>query len=206
MSAPAHKFEPDSASSLVEEVMERSGQNLIGCYQCRRCAAGCPVGDETKVTPDRLIRLIVMGEREQALNNLLVWKCVACYTCGVRCPNKIQTARINETLKQMAKEEHLEPMTPKVAAFHDAFVTAARHLGRLNEIEFMGLYEIKNTIGDLKRMNIKGLFNEAMDQARLGLKMMKNKRLHFKIERVKGRSELKKLFKKSKEKKQEKQL
>jgi len=205
MTAPVLKFESEPAHSLAQEVMDRSGQNLVACYQCRRCAAGCPVGDETEVTPDRLIRMILLGDREGALNNLLVWKCVACYTCGTRCPNEIQTARINETLKQMAKEEHLKPQTPKVAAFHDAFCTAARHLGRVNEIEFMGLYEMKNSMNDAKSMNIKGLFNEALDQAKLGLNMMKKKRMHFKVETVKGRSELKKLYKKSKEKKQEKE-
>ena len=40
---------------LLDEVQKRSGQNLQACYQCRRCAAGCPVGEETGVTPDRLI-------------------------------------------------------------------------------------------------------------------------------------------------------
>jgi len=201
MTAPALKFKPDSAKSLADEVMKRSGQNLIACYQCRRCAAGCPVGDESKVTPDRLIRMILLGEREEALKNLLSWKCVACYTCGTRCPNNIQTARINETLKQMAKEEHVKPVNPKVAAFHEAFISAARHMGRLNEVEFMGLYEMKNSINDLKKMNIKGLISEGIDQAKLGLEMTKKKRMHFGIQSVKGRSELKKLFKKSKDKK-----
>jgi heterodisulfide reductase subunit C len=79
--------------SLAEEVVRRSGQNIMACYQCRRCAAGCPVGDETGITPDRLIRLIILGDRDAALQNKLVWQCVSCYTCGTRCPNEIQTAR-----------------------------------------------------------------------------------------------------------------
>ena len=123
MSSPV-KFDPELSRPLVEEVMERSGQNLLACYQCRRCAAGCPVGDETGVTPDRLIRMVLLGERDEAVNNLLVWKCVACYTCGTRCPNNIQTARITETLKQMSKEAHLEPLSPTWPHFHDAFMTA----------------------------------------------------------------------------------
>src|SRR5512138_3797973 len=113
MSSSVLKYETAASTSLLAEVAKRSGQNLQACYQCRRCAAGCPVGEETGVTPDRLIRLILVGDREAALNNLLVWKCVACYTCGTRCPNNIQTARITEALKQMSKERHLKPLVPK---------------------------------------------------------------------------------------------
>ena len=62
MTASALEFKPESANSLMKEVMERSGQNLTACYQCRRCAAGCPVGEETGfVTPDLLIRMVAFG-------------------------------------------------------------------------------------------------------------------------------------------------
>src|SRR5512145_3556201 len=105
MTAGALKVE--SGASLAQEVARRSGQNLLACYQCRRCAASCPVGAESVVTPDRLIRMILLGDDKGALENMLVWKCLACYTCGTRCPNNIQTARITETLKQMGKEAHL---------------------------------------------------------------------------------------------------
>ena len=73
MTASEREFNYETAKPLVQEVMDRSNQNLLACYQCRRCAAGCPVGEETGyVTPDRLIRMIVLGERDTALNNHLV--------------------------------------------------------------------------------------------------------------------------------------
>jgi heterodisulfide reductase subunit C len=142
--------------------------------------------------------MILLGDREKALSNELVWKCTSCYTCGTRCPNDIQTARITETLKQMSKEEHIAPLAPKVASFHHAFLTSTKHLGRLNELEFMGLYEIKNTFRDLGHFNFKGLYEEGKSQTKLGLAMTKNKRMHFIIEKVKGLSEIKRLYKKAK--------
>ncbi|NTW61025.1 MAG: heterodisulfide reductase subunit C-like protein, partial [Nitrospirae bacterium] len=72
MSSSVFTYDAATSKPLLDEVQKRSGQNLQACYQCRRCAAGCPVGEETGVTPDRLIRLIVVGDREAALNNLLV--------------------------------------------------------------------------------------------------------------------------------------
>ncbi|MEW6068447.1 MAG: 4Fe-4S dicluster domain-containing protein [Nitrospirota bacterium] len=193
------QFEPELSQSLIQEVIDRSGQNLFACYQCRRCAAGCPVGEETGVTPDRLIRMIVFGEREEVLNNLLVWRCVACYTCGTRCPNNIQTARINEAIKQMAKQVHAQPLLPKVAAFHDAFMKSAYHSGRVNELEVMGLYEIQNLKRELKYgRGLKALVDEMKKHVKLGISMMKKKRIHFRLDKIKKPSEIKRLYKRAK--------
>jgi len=193
------KYDTSNAKSLLREVAERSGQNLSACYQCRRCAAGCPVGEETGVTPDRLVRMVLLGDREEALNNLLVWQCVACYTCGTRCPNNIQTARITETLKQMSKEAHLAPLKPRVADFHSAFMQAAGHHGRFNEIEGMRIYEIKTAIKDLKKGGVKAVFDEMFAQAKLGMTMTKKKRMHLKIDKVKNVAEVKALYRKAKQ-------
>ena len=194
------QFIPELSQPLIQEVMDRSGQNLLACYQCRRCAAGCPVGQETGVTPDRLIRMIIFGEREEALNNLLVWKCVACYTCGTRCPNNIQTARINETLKQISKEAHIEPLLPKVSIFHDAFLRSASHFGRVNELEFIGLYEMQKAKKELKHgRGWKAVTAEIIKQAKLGISMIKKKRIHFRLDKIKRLSEIKRLYKKAKD-------
>lgn len=191
--------EPDLALSLLQEVMDRSGQNLLACYQCRRCAAGCPVGAEAGMTPDRLIRAIIFGDRKQALNNLLVWKCVACYTCGVRCPNNIQTARINETLKEISMENHLKPLLPKVAAFHGAFMRSASHFGRINELEFMGMYELQNAKRELKSSGgWKAVVDTIKSNARLAISMIKKKRMRLRLHRIKNLSEIKRLYKNAK--------
>jgi heterodisulfide reductase subunit C len=195
MSAGALKIEP--APSLAEEVARRSGQNLLACYQCRRCAAGCPVGAESGVTPDRLIRLILLGDAAGALDNLLVWKCLACYTCGTRCPNDIQTARITEVLKQISKKQHREPLVPKVAAFHGAFVKAAGQAGRFNELAGMALYEKEAVLGELKRGGLKAAIAELSASAKLGRAMMKKKRMHLKYESVKNKGEIKALYRKA---------
>lgn len=196
-----HEYKPAPAKPFLREVMERSGQMLTACYQCRRCAAGCTVGDETDCfTPNLLIRTVLLGDRETALNNELVWKCVSCYTCGTRCPNDIQTARITDTLKKMAKEARIEKRHPKVAHFHDAFVESGVRWGRLNEMEFMGLYEMKNAIEEAKQKNFDAILDELKTQARLGLAMFKLKRMHFGFQTAKGRKEIKALYRKAKEK------
>jgi heterodisulfide reductase subunit C len=195
MSLPLLVYEKEKASSFAEEVMERSGQNIMACFQCKKCAAGCPVGKEIGMTPDRLIRIVIFGDREGALSNPLVWRCVSCYTCGTRCANGIQTGRITEVLKQMAKDSEFEPLVPKVKEFHKAFCASAKHMGRVNEMEFMGLYEMKNSLHEMKNRNFKGLLDEFLSQAKTGIAMGRKKRMHLGVEKVKDRSEIKRLFK-----------
>lgn len=197
----ALEVNPEMVAPFVQEVMNRSGQVLVACYQCRRCAAGCPVGEETGfITPDRLIRMILLGDRERALNNALVWQCVSCYTCGTRCPNDIMTGRITETLKKMAKEAHLEPLKPKVAFFHNTFVKSGTRWGRLNEGEFITFYELKSLAKEGLHLKFKTIYEEVKSQVRLARGMMARKRLHFGILSSTGRKELKRLYKSSKTK------
>ena len=198
MAAPAIDINPDQNQSFLQQVMDRSGQNLTACYQCRRCAAGCSVGDETHYfTPNLLIRMVVLGDRQKALSNELVWKCVSCYTCGTRCPNDIQSARITETLKKMAKEEHLTPLQPKVAEFHDAFIRSGLRWGRVNEMEFMGAYEMKYALRKISAGQFGDVFREIKTQGRLAMKMTRLRRMHFGFLMAKGRKELKALQRKS---------
>jgi heterodisulfide reductase subunit C2 len=198
MSSQILTMETETTGSLSSEVAARSGQNLKACYQCRRCAAGCPVGDETGVTPDQLIRMIILGLKEEVMNNLLVWKCVACYTCGTRCPNNIHTAKITEALKHMIKDRHLDPVVPKVANFHSAFLTSTSHFGRVNEMEFMAIYEMKNAKNELAKGRIKAIVDEIMAQVGLGKVMMKLKRVHLSIDKIRGTGEIRRLFARAK--------
>ena len=137
-----------------------------------------------------------MGDKKGALENKLVWKCVSCYTCGTRCPNNIQTGKITEALKRIAKKENSEICDPKVANFHAAFTESAIRWGRINEVEFMGFYELKNAISDVKNKNPGAFFDEMMTQTKFLIPMLAKKRMHFGFQSSSGRNEIKRLMKK----------
>lgn len=194
-------YDPEEAKRFTVEVMERSNQNLQACYQCRRCASGCTVGEEIGFTPDRLIRLVATGNRKAALSSPLVWQCVSCYTCGTRCPNDIQGGRITETLKKMTREEENIPTNPTIAYFHDSFVSGCTRWGRVNEVEFMGAYEMKHLAKNLASLKFREVYQEILEQTRLMGAMLKQRRLHLKLHTAKGRSEVKGFYKKAVERK-----
>jgi heterodisulfide reductase subunit C len=188
----------DAARDLTAEIAERSEQPLTSCYQCRRCAAGCPVGEATGyLTPDRLIRMVLLGDRDTALQNDLVWRCLSCYTCGTRCPNGIHTSRVTETLKQMAREERLEPLHPKTEHFHRSFVRTSLFWGRLNEVGLMAAYQARVLWSCLKRRDFGEMRGEISSQTRFGLSLLRLGRLHPGWTVSRGRGELGRLAAKS---------
>lgn len=191
-------FAPASASQLARAVMKRSGQPLIACYQCRRCAAGCPVNQETDgVTPNVLIRMIILGDLHNAYANKLLWKCLSCNTCGTRCPNNINTGRIVESMKKMTKEAGITPLRPEVAHFHTSCYNDSLRWGRISEMGMMGEYEIRNLVQNIKQKKFRAIIDEISYQLKFAYKMLKLGRLHLFFHTSRGRFELRKLVQNS---------
>jgi hypothetical protein len=60
---------------------------------------------------------------------------------------------------------------------------------------------MKNTADMVKRGEWKAALQEMKTQARLGMAMVKNRRMHLGVEKVRGLSEVKDIYKKAKGKK-----
>ena len=89
-------------------------------------------------------------------------------------------------------------LAPRIADFHSAFMTSTRHLGRFNEIEALTIYETKTAMKELSHGKVKAVVDEMLGQAKLAVTMMKKKRLHMAVDRVKNNSEVKALYEKAK--------
>ncbi len=87
--------------SFVQKVQEISGQNLLVCYQCGKCSAGCPAVAEMDILPNQVIRLAQLGLKEDLLNCRAIWACASCLTCNVRCPKGIKIAEVMEAIRQI---------------------------------------------------------------------------------------------------------
>jgi len=92
---------------LAKEVEELSGENLFGCYQCGTCSAGCPYVEEMDLTPDEVIRYIIL-DRKEVLNSKTIWLCSSCFTCAERCPRDINITKIMEALRQIILRKNID--------------------------------------------------------------------------------------------------
>ncbi len=95
-------------SSEIKKIEELSGQNILACYQCGKCSAGCPVILPGTNGCHYVIRLLQLGQVEEALNSKTIWLCASCYTCETRCPKGINLPRVMEALRQLRLRRNID--------------------------------------------------------------------------------------------------
>lgn len=92
-------------NDFVRKIEEYSGQDLLACYQCGKCSAGCPAAFAMDMLPSQIIRLIQLGQIQEVLDSSTIWFCAACQTCYARCPKGVDLSRIMEALRDIALQE-----------------------------------------------------------------------------------------------------
>ena len=130
-------------SAFLRQVDAASEQTIELCYHCHKCTAGCPVAVEMEFGPDRVLRLVQLGEKERVLTSRDIWICASCETCGTRCPNEINIAEVMDALRVISLAEEYSTPEPNAPAFHCLFLGIVRRTGRMHEASLMALYKLK---------------------------------------------------------------
>ena len=128
--------------SFLEQVGELAEQPIEQCYHCHKCTAGCPVADQMAYGPDRILRLVQLGEKERLFKSEDIWVCVSCETCGSRCPNEINAARVLGALRELAYREQAPVAEPDAVKFHRLFLSIVQNTGRMHEVLLLGLHKL----------------------------------------------------------------
>ena len=130
-------------AEFVQQINTLSEQNVQLCYHCHKCTSGCPVTAEMQYGPDRVLRMVQLGQKERLLSSSDIWVCASCETCGTRCPNEIDIARIMDALRQMAYREHARVGEPDAVKFHTLFLSLTRFIGRMHEASLVGILTLR---------------------------------------------------------------
>lgn len=134
---------PVARSPFLSSVERESVQRIMDCYQCGKCTAGCPAAFAVDLTPRQVLRGIQLGLAEEVLDSSMIWLCLSCQTCTVRCPCQIDIARVMETLRLMAVRES-RVKERDVALFHRLFLRSVEAGGRLWELGLGGFYNLSS--------------------------------------------------------------
>ena len=125
MREPSMGIEPSEGKkgrSFIEEVQERSGENIRLCYQCLKCTAGCPTAPYMDFNPNAIVRMIQWGLKQEVLESKAIWLCVSCEACGTRCPNDIDIGLLMDTLREMSLDEGYQAREKGIVTLHNAFM------------------------------------------------------------------------------------
>ncbi|HEX9047624.1 MAG TPA: 4Fe-4S dicluster domain-containing protein [Verrucomicrobiae bacterium] len=146
-----------SNSTLADQVREVTGATPLNCYQCGRCAAGCPqnVPGEMDVSPTRVMHLLQLEaafpERaaefsQRALGAETPWLCAGCLACTTRCPQGLDIAGTMDVLRQEGLKRRATATTRRVKdiqALHRTFVDDALRHGRIHELFLVIGYKLR---------------------------------------------------------------
>jgi len=96
---------------FADEVASRhGGETLKACYQCGTCASSCPVARlDPRFNPREVIKLSLLGARDEIVSGETVWLCTSCFNCQERCPQNVEIAELIYALRNIAVEEGHSP-------------------------------------------------------------------------------------------------
>lgn len=128
---------------FLQEVNDTiKGVPIQRCFHCRKCTAGCPLATVMEYNPNRVIKMIQMGMKDEVLKSSTIWLCASCETCVTRCPNDVDIARMMDALRQMAIEKNVTITDKNILSFHKAFLASIKMNGRINEPIMMVHYKL----------------------------------------------------------------
>jgi heterodisulfide reductase subunit C len=130
---------------------EPGGEHLLRCFACGTCTASCPVREiDERFNPRKIIRMTILGMKDEVLNSDFVWLCSTCYACQERCPQDVVITELMNALKNIAVKEGI---------IHPGFVAQASEIGK-----FGRLYEIDDFANKKRdKMGLPALKSEAKD-------------------------------------------
>lgn len=135
---------PQPRSQLRTFVKDQSQQEVLRCYQCGKCTAGCPIVYAMDLTPRQIMRAIQFGLKDEVLNSKTIWLCFSCLTCSARCPREIDIARIMESLRFLAIQEKVKPAEKDIQLFHRLFLSLIQRWGHIYELGLGALYNMQS--------------------------------------------------------------
>lgn len=173
----------ETVHSFKDQIKQLSGEDASRCYQCGKCTAGCPVALDMDISPNQVMRLVQVNDRQKVLSSATIWLCLSCETCSTRCPEDIDIARVMDTLRKVSVSEGYPSKELSITKLNKIFLDSIEKHGRLNELEF----SIKYTLASRKLFQNIGL----------AIRLFRKGKIKPFGENVKGKNGIKDIFAKS---------
>ena len=126
-------FSKDSLK-FSRDLQTLTGENVLLCYQCKKCTLGCPSAYAMRMKPHELMRAIQLGLSKEIYWSGTIWICLSCETCNTRCPQDINILRVIDGLREMSKKfEYYNPY-PVIPSSHRIFMALVKRFGKVYEL------------------------------------------------------------------------
>ena len=129
---------------FVRKVEALSGSSVRRCFQCGKCTAGCPMRSFMEHPPNRIMRLLQLGQWERILAGRSIWYCASCETCSTRCPNKVDLAAIMDALRKLSWDAQGPSKESYVQLANRLFIENIKTYGRQYEMRLGAVFNVKS--------------------------------------------------------------
>ena len=164
---------------FVRKVEKLSGSSVRRCFQCGKCSAGCPMRSYMEHPPNRIVRLLQLGQFERVLAGRSIWYCASCETCTARCPNKVDLAAIMDALRKCSWDAKGTSKESLVQLANKIFLDNILAYGRQYEMRLAAVFNLQS--GKLLKDFMLG--PKLMSKGKLKIFHQKNKNIK-EIERI----------------------
>ncbi len=130
--------------SFVRKVEALSGTSVRRCFQCGKCSAGCPMATFMEHPPNRVVRLLQLGQWQRILAGRSIWYCASCETCSTRCPNKVHLSSIMDALRKLSWDDEGPSKESYVQLANKLFLQNIRTYGRQYELRLAAVFNVKS--------------------------------------------------------------
>ena len=98
-----------------EVMKEPGGEKIVLCFACDTCTLSCPVRiHEELYHPRTMIRLILLGAKEEVLSDPMLWYCASCFQCQERCPQDVGVTDLINAVKNIACRKGYVPKSMRL--------------------------------------------------------------------------------------------
>lgn len=101
----------ENDSDFKNDIASQPGaESFMRCFTCGTCTASCPVAEvHDAYDPRKIIRMSILGMRNEVLSSDILWMCSRCYTCHALCPQNVKFTDVISILRDMAVKEGFVP-------------------------------------------------------------------------------------------------
>jgi heterodisulfide reductase subunit C len=96
----------DLDADFKRRLVEKYGDSgFMHCLACGSCSASCPVRRlEEKYNPRRIIRMAILGMKEEVYRSEFTWMCSYHTTCLHRCPQGVNIGEVADAVVRLGEE------------------------------------------------------------------------------------------------------